>query len=100
MKNQTLRPLTPKGEFIKICLLLNVTLITLFLAGCSEEFLDRKPKGQLTFDTFFETPDHAIWATNAIYHQFRSWEMTSFAWIGLTDVISDDAEKGSIADDG
>ena len=78
----------------------SLLFIVVIGSGCSEDFLDRKPKGQLTFDTFFETTDHAIWATNAIYHQFRSWEMTSFAWIGLTDIISDDAEKGSIADDG
>jgi len=69
------------------------------LAGCSEDFLERKPKGQLTFDTFFETEDHAIWATNAIYQQFRTWEMSSFPWIGITDIISDDADKGSTAND-
>src|SRR5690606_41934800 len=34
-------------------------LFVLSLAACSEDFLERKPKGQLTFDTFFETQDHA-----------------------------------------
>ena len=67
--------------------------------GCSEDFLDRKPKGQLTFDTFFDTEDHAIWATNAIYSHFKSWEMCSFPYIGITDIISDDADKGSTEND-
>ncbi len=71
----------------------------LFCIGCSEDFLDRKPKGQLTYDTFFETADHAVWATNAIYQQYRSWEMCAFPWIGITDIISDDADKGSTPND-
>ena len=65
----------------------------------SDDFLDRNPKGKLTYDTFFETPDHALWATNAVYQQFRSWELTAFPWIGLTDILSDDADKGSTPTD-
>lgn len=69
------------------------------MVGCSEDFLERKPKGQLTYDTFFENQDQAIWATNAIYQQFRSWEMCAFPWIGITDILSDDADKGSTPND-
>ncbi len=83
----------------KIKVLLVFICIAFIGTACNEEFLERKPKGQLTFDTFFETQDHAIWATNAIYQQFRSWEMTAFPWIGLTDIISDDADKGSSPND-
>lgn len=68
--------------------------------GCKKDFLDRNPKGQLTFDTYFETEDHAVWATNAIYQKFRTWEMAAFPWIGITDIISDDADKGSTDNDG
>ncbi len=75
-----------------------VLCLTTFLS-CGEDFLERKPKGQLTYDTFFETSDHAVWATNAIYQQFRSWEMCAFPWIGITDIISDDADKGSTPND-
>ena len=74
-----------------------ITLMTML--SCSDDFLDRKPKGQLTYDVYFETPDHAVWATNAIYQQFRSWEMVAFPWIGITDIISDDADKGSTPTD-
>lgn len=71
-----------------------------FLGSCKKDFLDRNPKGQLTFDTYFETEDHAVWATNAIYQKFRTWEMVAFPWIGITDIISDDADKGSTDNDG
>jgi len=78
---------------------ISLVLLVLGLSACSEDFLERKPKGQLTFDTFFENQDHAIWATNAIYQQFRTWDMCAFAWIGLTDILSDDADKGSTPND-
>ncbi len=80
-------------------LLICICILSGISAGCNEEFLDRKPKGQLTFDTFFETPEHAVWATNAVYQHYRSWEMCAFPWIGITDIISDDADKGSSAND-
>lgn len=76
-----------------------LSFFILLISACSEDFLERKPKGQLTYDTFFETSDHAVWATNAIYQQFRVWETCAFAWIGLTDIISDDADKGSTDND-
>ncbi|MGB4839769.1 MAG: RagB/SusD family nutrient uptake outer membrane protein [Saprospiraceae bacterium] len=78
-----------------ILLVLGITIIS-----CSDDFLDRKPKGNLTSDTFFENEDHAIWATNAIYSNFRSWEYCGLPYIGATDVISDDADKGSTQNDG
>ena len=71
----------------------------LLMTACKKEFLDRNPKGQLTFDTFFETERHAIEATNAVYSFFRAWEMCAFPWIGITDIISDDADKGSTPND-
>jgi hypothetical protein len=74
-------------------------IILMTIWSCSDDFLDRKPKGQLTYDVYFETQDHAIWATNAIYQQFRSWELSAFPWIGITDIISDDADKGSTPTD-
>ncbi len=80
-------------------MIISSLFILFFIAGCSSDFLDRKPKGQLTFDTFFETQDHAIWATNAVYQNFRSWEMCAFPWIGITDIMSDDADKGSSPND-
>jgi starch-binding outer membrane protein, SusD/RagB family len=76
-------------------------LIILFLASaCSDEFLEKKPLGQLTSDNFFETEEHAVWATNAVYNMLRNWEVHVFSYIGMTDIVSDDADKGSTPNDG
>ncbi len=74
-------------------------VIPLVFTSCSEDFLDRKPKGNLTADTFFQNEDHAISAVNAIYSNFRSWEYCGLPFIGATDIISDDADKGSTETD-
>ena len=70
----------------------------LLLSACSG-FLEKKPLGQLTSDNFFQTEEQAVWAVNAIYNHLRSWEVHVFSYIGLTDIISDDADKGSTPTD-
>ncbi len=75
------------------------SLLILFMPSCNKDFLDRKPKGQLTSNTFFETEEHALQATNAVYNKFRSWEFTALPYLGATDIISDDADKGSTVND-
>ncbi len=74
-------------------------LICLFSISCKKDFLEKKPLGQLTSDNFFETADHAVWATNAAYEQLRNWDVHVFSFIGLTDIISDDTDKGSTPSD-
>jgi starch-binding outer membrane protein, SusD/RagB family len=74
-------------------------LITTLCIGCSKDFLDKKPLGELTFDTFFQNEKQAIEATNAVYNQLRSWECVGLGYIGCTDILSDDADKGSTAND-
>ncbi len=76
-----------------------ITAITFLLVSCSSDFLDRKPRGQLTYDTFFENEDHALQSVNAIYNIFRSWEFTALPYLGATDIISDDSDKGSSEND-
>jgi starch-binding outer membrane protein, SusD/RagB family len=67
----------------------------LFLSSCQKDFLDIKPRGQLTSENYFETPEHAIWATNAVYQHLRSFDVHVFYFLGMTDMASDDAYKGS-----
>lgn len=74
-------------------------LISLILSGCKSEFLEKKPLGQLTSSNFFQTEEHAIWATNAVYEHLRDWQVHVFSFIGLTDIPSDDADKGSTPND-
>ncbi|MCC6462946.1 MAG: RagB/SusD family nutrient uptake outer membrane protein [Saprospiraceae bacterium] len=74
-------------------------LVLLFANSCQKEFLDRKPLGQLTYENFFQTEEQAVQATNAVYNQFRAWECVGLSYIGITDIISDDADKGSTLND-
>ncbi len=80
-------------------ILLPLVLIFAFSQGCKKEFLDRQPLGQLTFDTFFKTEEHAVQATNAVYNQYRSFDCAALSLLACTDIISDDADKGSVPND-
>ena len=70
----------------------------LALSGC--DFLDKSPKGELTSDNFFEDQQSAIQATNATYSVLRDWQVHVFSWLGVTEIASDDATKGSTPSDG
>ncbi len=70
------------------------------LTGCSKDFLEEKPLGQLTSENFFLNEDHAIQSLNATYEMLRDFRIHVFAYIALTDIISDDADKGSTPSDG
>ncbi len=75
-------------------------LLVVFVANsCQKEFLDRKPLGQLTFENFFQNAEQAVQGTNAVYSQFRAWDCVSLPFLGCTDIISDDADKGSTPND-
>ncbi|HEX6925620.1 MAG TPA: RagB/SusD family nutrient uptake outer membrane protein [Longimicrobiaceae bacterium] len=78
------------------------TLLTLLAAvgfsGC-EDFLSTEPRGELTTPNFFTNESHAVQATNATYNMLRAWPVHVFAWIGMTDIVSDDATKGSVPAD-
>lgn len=80
-------------------ILLTLALTAGVVTGCKKEFLDRKPLGELTYDTFFTTEQQAVQATNAVYNQFRSWECSALGYVGATDILSDDADKGSTPND-
>ena len=67
-------------------------------AGCSD-FLATDPRGELTTPSFFQTPDHAVQATNATYSMLRNWTVHVFSWLGQVEIASDDADKGSVPGD-
>lgn len=85
--------------FVSIKLVATFGLLMLASAGCRKDFLDRSPLGDATFDTFFKTEEQAISAVNAVYHQLRQWDCVSLSYLGVTDIISDDADKGSTPND-
>jgi hypothetical protein len=83
-------------KFIKLILPLALLFVTI---SCSE-VLDRTPQGEFTLDNYFKTEDHAVQSVNAIYNQLREWQVHVFSFIGMTDIVSDDSEKGSFPSDG
>ncbi len=74
-------------------------LMALILSGCQDEFTEIAPQGQLTSANFWQNEEHAELATNAVYEHLRAWEVHVFSFIGMTDIISDDADKGSFTND-
>lgn len=77
-----------------------LTLSLLVTAVSCTEVLDRVPQGEFTLDNYFQTEDHAVQSVNAIYNQLREWQVHVFSFIGMTDIVSDDSEKGSFPSDG
>jgi starch-binding outer membrane protein, SusD/RagB family len=77
-------------------LLLLATGIT---GACSEDFLDRAPRAELTSENFFQTGQQAVEAVNGVYSHLRSFNVHVFSYIGVTDIASDDADKGSVPGD-
>jgi len=81
------------------CLLVSLVLLVggLTIAGC--DLLNKSPKGELTSGNFFETQEHALQGTNATYSTLRDFRVHVFPWLGVTDIASDDATKGSTPSD-
>lgn len=80
---------------------LPVFLLALLLmpVACNKDFLDRQPLNELTDGNYFQTEQQAVLAVNGIYSILREWDCISFPYLGTTDIISDDADKGSTPTD-
>ncbi|WP_057940134.1 RagB/SusD family nutrient uptake outer membrane protein [Algoriphagus resistens] len=73
-------------------------LVSVGLVSC-EDYLDKAPLGELTSENFFQDELQATQAVNAIYAHLRSFNVHVFSYIGVTDIASDDADKGSVPGD-
>jgi hypothetical protein len=73
-------------------LFLSVFVLSM-MVSCSDD-LNIKPEGQITPEGFFST-DRAVELVNAIYNNLLQWPQHSFSWLGVSSIISDDADKGS-----
>ncbi|QIY89558.1 RagB/SusD family nutrient uptake outer membrane protein [Chryseobacterium gallinarum] len=85
-----------------------ILLVSLMLLGsvaavqsCSDDFIDVSPSESMTINDLekFNNDNGATYFVNSIYAKFLDWNMSTFAWIGVTSIISDDADKGSTAGD-
>jgi hypothetical protein len=75
-----------------------ITMATVFMAGCSKNFLDVPPQAQQPTEQFWQSQADATAAVNAMYAFLRSWDMTAFSSIAVEGYPSDDAETGNPAD--
>lgn len=72
-------------------------LSTCYFAGCSNDYLDvNQTESISTKDiALFNNDAGAATFVTAIYNKFLDWNMSTFSWIGMTSITSDDADKGS-----
>ncbi|WP_181305791.1 RagB/SusD family nutrient uptake outer membrane protein [Rufibacter sp. XAAS-G3-1] len=72
---------------------------SLSLTGLScNDFLDREPLGRFTTETY---PAGGLTQyVYGMYSDLRSWGVHAFAFVGITSITSDDADKGSTPADG
>ena len=72
-------------------------LSSIFLSGCADDYLDvNETESILTEDIeLFNSNEGAATFTTAVYNKFLDFSMSSFSWVGMTSIASDDADKGS-----
>lgn len=70
---------------------------TFFFAGCADDYLDVEQTESISTKDIelYNNDAGAAQFVTAIYNKFLNWDMTSFGWIGLSSITSDDADKGS-----
>jgi len=74
----------------------SLIILLLLMISCSEDFINVE-SNQETEEAL--TADKAPELVNAVYNSFLQWPMSSFSWIGISSITSDDADKGSIPGD-
>lgn len=75
-----------------------ISFLTIGAFSC-DDFLEKNPQGTPTQESFPTTTEDAILATNAAYSTTRNWSYHSGGF-PITDIMSDDAYKGSNRNDG
>lgn len=75
-------------------------LFAMVVSSCSKSWLNPAPENEVVpEDTTFTNPDNAVSFVNACYTQLLTWDQSSFSWIGVTSITSDNADKGSAPGD-
>jgi hypothetical protein len=76
-------------------------LSALFFTGCADDFLDVNQTESISTKDIelFNSDSGATTFVTAIYSKFLDWDMSSFGWIGLASITTDDADKGSSTSD-
>lgn len=70
-----------------------------FIFSSCEEDLIVKPNDTISEIDFLNNPNNAIQLVNGVYSKQLDYNMYAFSWIGITSIVSDDADKGSTLSD-
>lgn len=83
-----------KKNYIKMLFAVTLALT----ASCSEDFLDVDSRDRIEAEDSDEnlTPEQLV---NGTYGMLTDWDY-AFSWLGVTEIISDNADKGSSPTDG
>jgi hypothetical protein len=82
----------------KTIVLLSILSLTFINNSCSEDFLDTTPTQQIALEDLLNEYNNDAGAESfvtAIYSKYLDWNISSFAWIGMSSIVTDDADKGS-----
>ena len=71
-----------------------ISVFALLSLGACKDFLEERPQGNLTQESFPLTAADATLATNACYNSLRNWYYHTGGY-PIYDIMSDDAYKGS-----
>ena len=76
-------------------ILMPVLLLLFTFISCGKKFLNEPPRGATINDLLNNPQNGAQRIIGAVYNRLYDWETHSFAWIGVSNISSDDADKGS-----
>ena len=80
-----------KKNTIKIAVVAAFSSLAVF-SSCTDDFLDVKSQENVAIDDQASvSPEQFV---NGIYGAFTDWDF-GFSWLGVTEIISDNADKGS-----
>lgn len=69
-------------------------MLLIFLSCNDNDFLDVDPSTE-TPEQALSSPTAATELVNAIYNKPFDWNLSTFSWIGISSITTDDADKGS-----
>jgi hypothetical protein len=77
----------------------HIIFLAICLCSCSN-YLDVKPQGQIDQEAAAGDPATTRNLVIGVYNTMWEGSMHGFSYVGMTNIASDDADKGSNADDG
>ncbi len=77
-----------------INILITSLILFTFISCNDNEFLNVNPSVE-TPEQALSSPTAATELVNAVYNKFLDWGESTFSWIGVSSITSDDANKGS-----